>query len=244
MTDSIQAIPDSNHQCKYCRAVIPEDASVCQICQRPQSVLLNRIGPIGTGVGILTFALAALTYVGGVVSTHLFSDASMRVVKITSDEPVVVNTGDYPILLEQILTEVPELDHKIQLSIDRVISKGTDNQAQRIETNGPVPVASYSSAFTFLRLTQEQIKSVRDAKSLDFHLLVLSVSSDEAKTILSEHPNATHFKGTAVVSATCWETGDRLSESVDVIAIPCYGEYDVPKDTKYELVNPPSFSPV
>ena len=86
--------------------------------------------------------------------------------------------------------------------------------------------------------------SVRNAKSLNFNLLVLSASSDEAKTILSEHTNATQFEGTAVVSATCWETGGRLSESVKIIAFPCYEEYGIPKGTDYELVNPPSFSPV
>lgn len=228
-------------KCKYCRQEIPLDATVCHACQRPQSVFLNRIGPISTTLGILAVVLASVTYIGGTVRDALFAKASMQVVKITSKGQVIVNTGDYPILLEQVLIEVPDLDHQIHLSIDRVVSPKTDNQAQRVGQAGLVPVASHSSEFSFLRLTPEQVAKLREAEVLDFFPLVLSADSVEARTILKEYPSATHFSGIATVTAASWETGDTLSKDVDVLVFPCFREYTVPADTKYEVVNPPSF---
>ena len=240
MNTQNQSKSSNSCQCRYCKAPLADRATVCQTCQRPQSVFLNRLGPIGTAIGIMTFALASLTYTGSKFSDAFLSSASMRLVKVTDGEPVVVNTGDYAILLEHWVADIPAIDHKVRHSIDRVVSPGADNQAQRIVSNGPTTVSSFRTAYTFLSLTKEQKNQLSESTSLDFHLLILSATSEEAKTILADHPEATSFNGTVTLTARSWETGDTLSETVDVIV----SEFSIPPNNKYKLVNPPSYNGV
>jgi hypothetical protein len=113
--------------CFACQSKIPETARICSYCSTIQNRLIWRLQRIGTTIGVLSAALAFMSYIvasfPAIRQTLMWRD-DVSILSYSDGPIAIANIGDGEVYVSHIFIDIPELGFEVVREVNHTVEPG------------------------------------------------------------------------------------------------------------------------